>query len=268
MIELESLDPSTPFSQQLQDDSDDGPVVIVNTFVAPDGRLAEVLEAWRVGAVVMRAQPGCISVQLYTDTDAGHVIMNAAVWESVGALGNAFRQEAFQAGLAAYPDGTVAYPHLVRPIAVPGLCLGVPVTVAQSAEAVPGGTTGATDDGLDFAEFDARRPFFAQLGADTGPCVLLDVLVSPEGGEQTVLAGWTAHAAYLKTRPGFISTRMHQGTSGSRVFVNLAVWESAQALSDAVTAPEFAALAVNYPKGTTCLRRLVKPAAVAGVCVA
>jgi hypothetical protein len=51
------------------------------------------------------------------------VLTNVAVWESTAALGNAFANAEFQRTLALYPDGTVAYPVLVRARAVPGICV-------------------------------------------------------------------------------------------------------------------------------------------------
>jgi hypothetical protein len=43
------------------------------------------------------------------------------VWESVEAFRTAFADPEFQASFAAYPDSTVASPHLFERVAVPGI---------------------------------------------------------------------------------------------------------------------------------------------------
>lgn len=48
--------------------------------------------------------------------------------------------------------------------------------------------------------------------------------VAPEDADGLV-AAWTEDAAYLKGRPGFISTQLHRGIAGSSVFLNYAVWD-------------------------------------------
>jgi quinol monooxygenase YgiN len=123
VIELRDLDPDLGFLAQLRNIDDGHPVVLVNTFVAPDGRVQEVMEVWRLDSAIMRRQPGFISAQLYRSPGASSVLTNVAVWESAAVLWKAFTDAEFQQTLALYPDGTVAYPVLVRPRAVPGICV-------------------------------------------------------------------------------------------------------------------------------------------------
>jgi hypothetical protein len=47
--------------------------------------------------------------------------VNYAVWESVEAFRDAFADPVFQASFAAYPDSTVASPHLFEKVRVPGV---------------------------------------------------------------------------------------------------------------------------------------------------
>jgi len=49
--------------------------------------------------------------------------VNAAVWESARALGQAFRSPEFQARVARYPEDAVAAPHVFKRVAVPGVCV-------------------------------------------------------------------------------------------------------------------------------------------------
>jgi heme-degrading monooxygenase HmoA len=121
VIEIKNIDPSQPFITQLQE-ADPGPVTVINTFVYPEGEFEAVVEAWRKDSMVMIASPGFISAQLYRGIGS-NVLTNVAVWESAAQLKAAFQSKDFQDLLALYPDGTVAYPHLERKIAVPGVCV-------------------------------------------------------------------------------------------------------------------------------------------------
>jgi hypothetical protein len=49
--------------------------------------------------------------------------MNYAVWESVAQFRAAFESPAFRAHLAAYPPSCTASPHLMRRMAVAGVCV-------------------------------------------------------------------------------------------------------------------------------------------------
>lgn len=120
MIALKDIDPSSPFLEQLQED-EAGPIVLVNTFVFPEGSSGQILDAWTKDAAFMLAQPGCLSTQLHEGVGS-NTLVNIAVWETSAALRAAFAQPRFQAGLADYPDGLVAFPHVVRKIAVEGIC--------------------------------------------------------------------------------------------------------------------------------------------------
>lgn len=51
----------------------------------------------------------------------------------------------------------------------------------------------------------------------------------------------------MKAQPGFVSLRMHQGTAGSQLLLNVAVWESTEALAAALSNPEFQRVAAEFP---------------------
>ena len=121
MITLQDLDTGAPFLSQLGEET--GPVVLVNTFVAPAGRVEEVVAAWAQDAAYFRARPGYVSTQLHRGVGASRVLVNVAVWESAQHLGVAFADPEFQSHRERYPDGTVATPHLLRKVAVPGICV-------------------------------------------------------------------------------------------------------------------------------------------------
>ncbi|WP_285032753.1 antibiotic biosynthesis monooxygenase [Mycolicibacterium sp. lyk4-40-TYG-92] len=263
MITLENLDPNSPFFAQIQDQGTD-PVTIINTFLAPCGQADKVMEIWRHDAELMMSK-GCISAQLHRGTAPGSRVMtNVAVWESTAALRDAVLSPEFQRQLLTYPDGTVAYPHLVRPIAVRGICIGNRwnSTHPQSAP------SRAPNPQLNFRYLDPDLQLAEQLAQTEGPFTLLDMLIAPNGEADEAIVGWRQHALYMKARRGFISGQLYRGIGSSNVLINLAVWESAQALHEAVTAPEFAALSANYPVDSVCMREAMRRTAIPGICVA
>jgi heme-degrading monooxygenase HmoA len=81
-----------------------------------------LLAAWAADAEVMKRQPGFVSTQLHRGIGGSGVFMNYAVWDSVAGFRAAFTNPEFQARLADYPESATASPHLVRKVAVPGLC--------------------------------------------------------------------------------------------------------------------------------------------------
>jgi Antibiotic biosynthesis monooxygenase len=79
---------------------------------------------------------------------------------------------------------------------------------------------------------------------------------------------WTDDAAFMKQQSDFVSTQLHQGTAGSTIFVNVAIWESARALGRAFSPPEFQARVAHYPGSTVAAPHVFKKVAVSGICVA
>jgi heme-degrading monooxygenase HmoA len=90
--------------------------------------------------------------------------------------------------------------------------------------------------------------------------------VAPEDAER-LLQAWADDAAFMKQQPGFISTQLHRGIAGSTTFINVAVWESAQALAQAFGSPEFHARAARYPDSAVAAPCLFEKIAVPGICV-
>jgi heme-degrading monooxygenase HmoA len=117
-------------------------------------------------------------------------------------------------------------------------------------------------------ELDDHVTYLQQLQGDDGPVVLINQFnVAPEDAA-SFIAAWTDDAAFMKQQPGFISTQLHQGTAGSTTFINVAVWESAQALGQAFSSPEFQARAARYPNSTVAAPHVFKKVAVPGICTA
>lgn len=73
------------------------------------------------------------------------------------------------------------------------------------------------------------------------PVVLINAFEVPEAEDETFLAGWERQRDFLTRQEGYLSTRLHRSLSpdASFRFVNVALWESAQAFRDATSRLEF-----------------------------
>jgi heme-degrading monooxygenase HmoA len=121
MPKFVEMDPAVTLRDQLT--SDEGPVVLINTFVVPAEDADRLLTAWAADAAIMKAQPGFISTQLHRGIGGSGVFLNQAVWQSVAHFKAAFGNPAFQARLADYPERATVSPHLFRRVEVPGICV-------------------------------------------------------------------------------------------------------------------------------------------------
>ncbi|MER7768731.1 antibiotic biosynthesis monooxygenase family protein [Kitasatospora sp. NPDC096140] len=94
---------------------------------------------------------------------------------------------------------------------------------------------------------DPSTPLFAQFTQDTGPIVLANTFVVPKERTEAFLALFRRQAEFMQAQPGFVSLQMHKGAAGSRLLMNIAVWESTGALAAAFGSPEFQRLAAEFP---------------------
>ncbi|GGW85764.1 antibiotic biosynthesis monooxygenase family protein [Streptomyces galilaeus] len=122
MLKFDNLDASTHFRDQQKEKA--GPVTIINTFVAPEGKEGEVVAAWTADAEYMKKSGSLLSVQLYRGIGGSRLFTNVAVWRSTEHLRAALGTPEFASHLAGYPADTVAYPHLYQKFAVEGVCEG------------------------------------------------------------------------------------------------------------------------------------------------
>ena len=100
----------------------DGPVVLVNTFVVPPEESDALEAAWANDAGHMKAQPGFISTQLHRGIGGSGVFLNYAIWQSVSHFRAAFTNPEFQSKLGNYPANATVSPHLFKKVEVPGIC--------------------------------------------------------------------------------------------------------------------------------------------------
>ncbi|HEY3506230.1 MAG TPA: antibiotic biosynthesis monooxygenase family protein [Actinocatenispora sp.] len=118
------------------------------------------------------------------------------------------------------------------------------------------------------ASLDPTTPMFAQFKEKTGPIVLANTFVVPTDRSEAFLDQWTKQAEYMKAQPGFVSLQMHRGTAGSQLFLNVAVWESTEALARALANPQFQSMSAEVPDDIQSYPHIFEKIAVEGVCEA
>ncbi len=121
MPKFVEMDRTVALSDQLS--TEDGPVVLVNTFVISPGDADRFLAAWTADAAIMKAQPGFIATQLHRGIAGSGTFLNYATWQSVAHFRSAFANPEFRTRLADYPEDATVSPHLFRKVDVPGVCV-------------------------------------------------------------------------------------------------------------------------------------------------
>ena len=121
MPKLVEMDRHVSFFEQMEEQV--GSAILINTFTVEPEEADQLREAWARDAAFMKQQPGFISTQLHRGIGGSSVFVNYAVWESVEHFKRAFSNPEFQARMQAYPPSAEASPHLVKKVAVSGICV-------------------------------------------------------------------------------------------------------------------------------------------------
>jgi heme-degrading monooxygenase HmoA len=123
-----------------------------------------------------------------------------------------------------------------------------------------------TQELVEFRELDDRVPFGRQLGEQQAPIVFFNTFhVDPEDVD-AFLEAWRVDGEFMQRQPGYVSTQLHRGIAGSTTFINVAVWESVEAMRAAVSHPEFQASMANYPPSSVASPHIFTKVAVPGIC--
>lgn len=117
-------------------------------------------------------------------------------------------------------------------------------------------------------DLDPSTPLMSQFQQKNGPVTLINTIMVPRELMSEFLATFQEDASFMKASPGFISAQLHRGTADSQLLVNIAVWESTEALFAAFSNPAFQAKASQYPDGIVAYPHVFEKIAVDGVCVA
>ncbi|MBN3818013.1 antibiotic biosynthesis monooxygenase [Paraburkholderia sp. Se-20369] len=115
---------------------------------------------------------------------------------------------------------------------------------------------------------DPAFPIERQIPIDAAPVILVNVFTLEPADEPAFLQAWQDDAAFMKRRPGFISTQLHRALGESPTYLNYAVWESTADFRAAFTHPEFRAKLGTYPASAVASPHLFQKVAVPGICVA
>lgn len=115
---------------------------------------------------------------------------------------------------------------------------------------------------------DPTTPVFAQFKEKTGPIVLANTFIVPKDRSESFLAHWKKQAEFMKGQQGFVSLQMHQGTAGSQLFMNVAIWESTEALAKAHSNPQFQAMSAEVPDDIVSYAHIFEKIAAEGLCEA
>jgi heme-degrading monooxygenase HmoA len=118
---------------------------------------------------------------------------------------------------------------------------------------------------LQRVEMDRHVTLFDQLAEEVGSVILVNTFVVEPEDAYALLEAWAADAAYMKAKPGFISTQLHRGVAGSSTFLNMAVWESVESFRAAFSDPKFQETFARYPDSTMASPHLFQKVAVPGI---
>jgi heme-degrading monooxygenase HmoA len=121
-MKMIEMDEKVGFSTQMEVEV--GPVILINKFNVNPEEADQFLRTWAHDASIMKRQPGFISAQLHRGIAGSGVFINYAVWESIEYFKRAFNNPEFLSNIAEYPAGTISSPHLIKKVAVPGICVG------------------------------------------------------------------------------------------------------------------------------------------------
>ncbi len=117
-----------------------------------------------------------------------------------------------------------------------------------------------------FGNIDPKNSFLSQLEQTAGPIVLMDTVIVPNGQHDAVLAVWEKDGHLMKSQPGFLHAQLHKGIEGSNLILNIATWESVEALRNAYQQEIFQKTLEEYPKGTVIYQHIVQKVAVRNIC--
>jgi heme-degrading monooxygenase HmoA len=117
-------------------------------------------------------------------------------------------------------------------------------------------------------EMDEKVPLSTQLqqNVNGGVVLIITYTVNPEDEDQFIKT-WASAAEITKKTSGIISSQLHKGTAGSRVFVSYHVFDSTEAIRQQYSNPDFPAKLSGYPASVVGSTHVFKKVAVPGICV-
>ena len=111
----------------------------------------------------------------------------------------------------------------------------------------------------------ALRSQFADPSGKT--TILINLFTVEPKDEEAFKEAWRQDAEFFKRQPGYVSSQLHQGIGGSRMWLNYAVFENTAAFAATNEQPEFGPLRGAYPDSATAHPHLFRRVAIPGICV-
>jgi heme-degrading monooxygenase HmoA len=117
---------------------------------------------------------------------------------------------------------------------------------------------------------DPLFPIERQIGLETGPIVLVNVITVDKQDEPALLKALEAEIPIMKSAPGYISAQLHRavGDSPKPTYLNYAVWESMAHFRAAFTNPKFRGSLANFPSSIVASPHVFQKIALPNACVA
>jgi heme-degrading monooxygenase HmoA len=117
-------------------------------------------------------------------------------------------------------------------------------------------------------EMDEKVPLSTQLqqNVNGGVVLIITYTVNPEDEDKFVKT-WASAAEITKKTSGIMSSQLHKGTAGSRIFVSYHVFDSTEAIRQQYSNPDFPAKLSEYPANIEGSTHVFKKIAVPGICV-
>jgi quinol monooxygenase YgiN len=117
-------------------------------------------------------------------------------------------------------------------------------------------------------EMDEKTTLGKQLQQqNTGPVVLIITFTVNAEDEEQFVNTWAEAAEISKKTSGVVSAQLHKGIAGSRIFVSTHVFDSAEAIRQQYSNPEFPTKLSEYPTSIVTSSHVFKKVAVPGICV-
>lgn len=121
---------------------------------------------------------------------------------------------------------------------------------------------------VNFKPLDPEFSIEQQLGADTGPVVLVNLFTVDTADQDALVEAWKGDALWMKKQPGYISTQLHKAVGESCMYLNYAIWDSVADFRAAFSNPEFQKALSHYPSSAVAAPHLFEKIAVPNCCTA
>ena len=122
MVRNIEMDAKISLSNQLQQDVNGGVVLIIKYTVNPEDE-EHFIKTWGSAAKISKKTSGLMSAQLHRGIAGSRVFVSYHVYESTEAIREQYTNPDFPRKLSEYPANIVGSAHVLKKVAIPGICL-------------------------------------------------------------------------------------------------------------------------------------------------